>query len=161
MFLALGAGDVLAWVNEPWELGQVERHDFATEDLCKDIPTSLDLVFPERRYLKESHMLCSSLGGSLSVPRNEIQNLAMTELAYQYYNVCKAHHQNGKTTWLGVESFDETWITSDTLLPLTYSNFMVGEGLTDDNCAFLHSGPKSERVYGKWGSSVCTDSSPR
>jgi hypothetical protein len=54
------------------------------------------------------------LDGTVVVPLNATENLAVFELANRYYRTCKADEKSGKTIWLGVEAelLSERWKVS-------------------------------------------------
>ena len=42
-------------------------------------------------------------GGSVSTPLNSIENDAITRIGDEFYEVCEAKSQSGKTLWIGIQ----------------------------------------------------------
>ena len=60
-------------------------------------------MLPERRSLESGYEVCHKLGGSISNPLDETENDLLLGLGNQFYNVCEAGSQSGKTLWIGIE----------------------------------------------------------
>ena len=52
-------------------------------------------------------------GGSVSTPLNSIENDAITKIGDEFYEVCEAKSQSGKTLWIGIQRDNEgNWTVS-------------------------------------------------
>ena len=52
-------------------------------------------------------------GGSVSTPLNSIENDAITRIGDEFYEVCEAKSQSGKTLWIGIQRDNEgNWTVS-------------------------------------------------
>ncbi|KAG7171177.1 Glutamate-gated chloride channel alpha-like 1, partial [Homarus americanus] len=82
-------------VEESFDFGEVTNLvDLAYESACSgfDIHASL---FPESRVFMDSDLFCSSLGGSLILPKKPIENKMITDLGMKYCKIGRI--------WLGLE----------------------------------------------------------
>ena len=72
-------------------------------------------MFPERRSLESGYEVCHKLGGSVSNPLDKTENDLLTQLGDQFYGVCEAAAQSGKTLWIGIkrEEESEKWAVKD------------------------------------------------
>ena len=120
------------------------------------------------------------LDGTVVVPLNATENLAVFELANRYYRTCKADENSGKTIWLGVEAelVSEKWKVGQTntlmdslslkLLTkmlnyffynqtsdgqqISYNNFKSSNQF--GNCAYLFT-TTGVGERGRWGDTTC------
>ena len=70
-------------------------------------------MFPERRSLESGYEVCHKLGGSVSNPLDKTENDLLTQLGDQFYDVCEAKEQSGKTLWIGIQRDEaEKWAVS-------------------------------------------------
>ena len=135
-------------------------------------------MFPERRSLESGYEVCHKLGGSVSNPLDKTENDLLTQLGDQFYGVCEAAAQSGKTLWIGIKREEESekwavnlknWIISKINSfslqdiksgeRISYQNFKEGNGGGASNCVYMLT--RSASSTGKWGSAVCSDQSPR
>ena len=65
-------------------------------------------MFPERRSLESGYEVCHKLGGSVSNPLDKTENDLLTQLGDQFYGVCEAAAQSGKTLWIGIKREEES-----------------------------------------------------
>ena len=106
-------GDVVNWNEANWELNNVKRIDLDTSDFCIDFPDKNYFMFPERRSLESGYEVCHKLGGSVSNPLDKTENDLLTQLGDQFYDVCEAKEQSGKTLWIGIQRDEaEKWAVS-------------------------------------------------
>ena len=134
-------GDIFNWNEADWELSNVKRIDMKTEEFCQDFPDKNYFMLPERRSLESGHEICFKLGGSISTPLDEMENKKITKFGEEFYDVCQAKSQSGKTLWIGIErnsNGDWTKIRGKDLVQ--YSNFREGQGGGSSNCVYLLTG---------------------
>jgi len=147
--------DLLNWddYENSWSLNNTEKLTFSLSDFCKNLPTRKLYMFPELRSNVYADEHCSSLGGSLVVPRNEKENLEVVDIAEDYYQVCKAKQNSGKTIWLGVkaEEGSNDWKTTNGT-SVSYFNWKDN---AFGNCAYLFT-KTGVGNKGKWGDAICS-----
>lgn len=154
-------GDVLNWNQANWLLSNVKKIDLDTSDFCIDFPEKNYYMLPERRSLESGSEVCHVLGGSVATPLDKTENDLVKAFGVQFYNVCEAASQSGKTLWIGIEKdAEDKWIDIRTKERLSYQNFKEGHGKGNTNCVYMlvKTGSSSD---GQWGSAVCSDQSPR
>ena len=60
-------------------------------------------MLPERRSLESGFEVCNKLGGSVSNPLSKTENDQLAQLGNNFYDVCEAGAQSGKTLWIGIK----------------------------------------------------------
>ena len=133
-------GDILNWNQADWQLSNVQKIEMKSEEFCQDFPDKNYFMLPERRSLESGSDICNKLGGSISTPLDEDENKKITKLGQDFYDVCEAKSQSGKTLWIGIEKKNGTWQNIRDGKPVEYSNFREGQGGGSSNCVYLLTG---------------------
>ena len=94
-----GKGNVIAWERKQFKLYNL------TEDILEDVdelcmPEEKIFVFPEKYSLPFASALCQSHGGYLYTPRNEQDNIKLTNEIKTYESKC-LQKSSGNVFWLG------------------------------------------------------------
>ncbi|CAL4182703.1 unnamed protein product, partial [Meganyctiphanes norvegica] len=131
------------------------------EGFCSG-PLSFDIIIPERLQQDQGQRLCISLGGSMKVPTNELDNSELLDQVMPNMDYCSNDRQGA--LWLGVmgNATDKRWYETYTGIPITYDKFNKDVNIDwdelDDLCvefSGIQRGP--ELGYGKWYQGDCDE----
>lgn len=109
-------GNVIAWQRENFYIKRaliVETEDIS--QFCKDEKRLV--VFPESQSIEAAHETCSSHGGTLVVPKTEIENQDVLNLMQKHLGSCIPENRGnvnfGKLIWLGLKTHSHKWFVSE------------------------------------------------
>lgn len=132
-------------VEDSFRFGEATKIvELGYENACSGIDIYTPL-FPEPRNLLGSHLFCKSLGGSIVLPKNSLENDMVTYLCKKY---CKAGR-----LWLGTEfSTDQGFMEYGTNNTINYTNW--DHDFKADNSTYAVLYNKREIGMKNWGIST-------
>ena len=93
-------GDIFSWNRSNLELFGKAKFDQISDftDLCQE---KIMFIFPKKRPLIDSSLLCSSLGGNLVVPKSGKENSNLMNVFKEYEDQCI--DSSNIAIWIGLE----------------------------------------------------------
>ena len=155
-------GNIVSWNKSDFELHNVHLEDFSNlTELCAK--QQQYVLFPEKMKYPDAQETCKIHGGSLALPRSEMENNFILNIVKQPGSGCIQHKDSNKedTVWIGAKKFDHLWYSVSTNAPLgqrlNYTKILQFSSKSYSDCALLRSdGAWLDRLQACYVKSLCT-----